>query len=149
MRIPELFEAMIPELFDRSYPSEYNCVRITSTITRKQDPSPKSHSICRVHKPGVPNKLASLQNPAQQAAQRQHAPGSAQIHNDRPRQRSDSRPEDLTEVGPHSDSDPLSPTEDTPDLCSLLFPDRYSRSRLGTTNRERPLNVGPGSRRSR
>ena len=29
---------------------------------------------------------------------------------------------------------PPSPTEDTPDLCSLLFPDRHDRDRLGTTD---------------
>jgi len=63
--------------------------------------------ICRGHKPRVPNGPASLQNLAQQAAQRQHAPGPAQIHNDRPRQRSGPRPEGLAKVGPQSDSDPL------------------------------------------
>ena len=55
---------------------------------------------CWVHNPGVPNGPASLQNPAQQAAQRQHVSGPAQIHNDRPRQRSD-----LAKVEPQSNSD--------------------------------------------
>jgi len=50
---------------------------------------------CRVYKPGVPNGPASLQNSAQQAAQRQHTPGLAQIHNDRPRPRSGPRPAPL------------------------------------------------------
>ena len=62
---------------------------------------------------------------------------------------SEPRPEGLAMVGPQSDSDPLSPTEDTPGLCSLLFPDRHGRGRLRTTDRGRPLGVGPGSRRSR
>jgi len=44
------------------------------------------------------------------------------------------RPEGMAVVGPQSDSDPLSPIEDTLGLCSLLFPDRHSRGRLGTTD---------------
>ena len=62
---------------------------------------------------------------------------------------SEPRPEGLAVVGPQSDSDPLSSTEDMPDLYSLLFLDRHGRGRLGTTDRGRPLGVGPGSRRSR
>ena len=62
---------------------------------------------CRVHKLGVPNGPAFLQNPTQQAAQRQHAPSPAQIHNDRPRQRSGPRPKGLAKVGPQSGSDLL------------------------------------------
>jgi len=47
---------------------------------------------------------------------------------------SEPRPKGLAMVGPQSDSDPLSLTENTLDLCSLLFPDRYGRGRLGTTD---------------
>ena len=62
---------------------------------------------------------------------------------------SEPRPEGLVMVGSQSDSDPLSPTEDTSDLCSLLYPDRHGRGRLETIDRGRPLGVGLGSRRSR
>ena len=46
------------------------------------------------------------------------------------------RPEGLAEVGPQSDSDPVPPTEDMPDLCSPLFLDRHGRGRLGTTDQD-------------
>ena len=66
-------------------------------------------NVCRVHKLGVPNGPASQQkNSAQQAALRQRAPpGPAQIHNDRPGQRSGPQPKSLAKVGTQSNSDLL------------------------------------------
>ena len=55
----------------------------------------------------------------------------------------------LAVVGPQCDFDSLSPTKDTPDLCSMLFPDQHGQGRLETTDRGRSLGVGPRSRRSR
>ena len=49
---------------------------------------------------------------------------------------SEPRQEGLAEVGPQSDSDPVSLTEDMPDLCSPLFPDRHGQGRLGTTDQD-------------
>ena len=62
---------------------------------------------------------------------------------------SEPQSEGLAMVGLQSDSDLVPPTGDMSDLCSPLFPDRHGRGRLGTTDRGRPLGVGPRSRQSR
>ena len=49
---------------------------------------------------------------------------------------------------PRWDRSPTS-TEDTPDLRSLLFLDRYGQDQLGTTDWGHPLGEGSGIRRSR
>ena len=117
--------------------------------------------MCRVHKPRVPNGPASPQT----RPSRWHGDSTSL---GRPRYMTTGRGHDLAydwrlwprgligtptgrpgRGGTVIQLRPSSPTGDVLDLFTPLFPDRHGRGRLGTTDRELPLGVGPGSRWSR